>query len=474
MATYKQVSYGSQGSDVTDLQKLLNQNGYSLAEDGIFGAKTQEAVKDYQQKNNLSVDGIVGTNTWGALTGASATQNNAGAATGTTAANTSTTDTGFKYDAYQESDTVKQAQALLQQQQASKPGAYQSQWQGQLDDIIGQILNRDKFSYDLNADALYQQYANQYMNQGRMAMMDTMGQAAAMTGGYGNSYAQSVGQQAYQGYLQQLNDKVPELYQLALNRYQMEGDALYDQYALLGSQEEQDYGRYRDDVSTWYTEMDRLQDQYNAERDYDYGIWQDGRDFGYGQYIDDRNYGYQQGRDQVSDSQWQQEFDEAVRQFNFANGIDTGSSGSSGGSIGSPGGISNSAGGNRGSSYDNGGLTAAQIREMQEYYGATVDGSWGQESTAAADGRSAQDAWVNYQANKTEEDSLDAYINDVVKGYDSNGNKMVTSSANRGTVSGQEAVRNAVNEAINAALAAGEITAQEAAERRRANRGYTY
>ena len=398
MATYKQVSYGSQGSEVTELQKLLNQNGYQLDEDGIFGSKTQAAVKDYQQKNNLSVDGIVGTNTWGALTGASATQNNTGAATGT-AANTSTTDTGFKYNAYQESDTVKQAQALLQQQMASKPGAYQSQWQGQLDDIIGQILNRDDFSYDLNADALYQQYANQYMNQGRMAMMDTMGHAAAMTGGYGNSYAQSVGQQAYQGYLQQLNDMVPELYQLALNRYQMEGDALYDQYALLGSQEEQDYGRYRDDVSTWYTEMDRLQDQYNAERDYDYGIWQDGRNFGYGQYIDDRNYGYQQGRDQVSDSQWQQEFDEAVRQFNFANGIDTGSSGSSGGSSGSSGGISNGPGGNGVSGYNNGGLTAAQIREMQEYYGTTADGAWGNNSTAAAGGLSAQEAWANYQAN---------------------------------------------------------------------------
>ena len=60
MATYKQVSYGSQGSDVTELQKLLNNNGYSLDVDGIFGDNTQAAVKDYQQKNNLDVDGIVG------------------------------------------------------------------------------------------------------------------------------------------------------------------------------------------------------------------------------------------------------------------------------------------------------------------------------------------------------------------------------------------------------------------------------
>ena len=319
MATIRnQLSYGSQGSDVTELQKLLNNHGYSLDEDGIFGENTKNAVTDFQQKKGLTVDGIVGTNTWGTLNG-TYTPNTSTGTTSTQATSTTTSDTGFKYDAYQESDAVKQAQALLQQQTANKPGAYNSQWQGQLDNVIGQILNRDKFSYDLNADALYQQYANQYATQGRMAMMDTMGQAAAMTGGYGNSYAQSVGQQAYQGHLQQLNDIIPDLYQLALQKYQMEGDALYDQYAMLGAQEEQDYGRHRDEVSDWGAEMERLQNQYNAERDYDYGKWADSRDFSYGQFSDDRAYDYQVGRDQMADQQWQAEFNEAIRQFNAAH-----------------------------------------------------------------------------------------------------------------------------------------------------------
>ena len=315
MATYNQLSYGSKGSDVTELQKLLNQNGYTLDTDGIFGTQTQAAVKDYQQKNNLDVDGIVGNNTWGALTAApAATQ-----PTATTTQSTETKNTGFNYGAYQESDVVKQAQALLQQQLSQKPGAYQSAWQTQLNDTIQKIINREQFSYDLNADALYQQYKDQYVTQGQQAMMDAMGQAQAMTGGYGNSYAQSVGQQAYQGYLQQLNDKIPELYQLALNKYQMEGDALTDRYAILGAQENQDYGRYRDQVSDYNTELERLQNRYDTERDYDYSMWADNRDFGYGQYIDDRNYDYQVGRDAVTDSQWQKEFDQAVRQWEFAN-----------------------------------------------------------------------------------------------------------------------------------------------------------
>ena len=288
---------GSTGDDVLELQKLLNSAGnYNLAEDGSFGEKTLAAVKDYQTNNGLEVDGIVGTNTWGKLTG------------GSTNASTTTTPTtegsGFTYQPYQKSDTVAQAEALLQQQLANKPGAYQSPWQAQLNDTLNKILNREKFSYDLNGDALYQQYKDQYTTQGKMAMMDTMGQAQAMTGGYGNSYAQSVGQQAYQGYLQQLNDRVPELYQLALDQYNREGDEMYNQASLMASMEEQDYGRYRDSVSDYYTELDRLTDDARYQGEQDYGKWADKLNLDYGMY-----------RDQVADKQWQAEFDEAKRRY---------------------------------------------------------------------------------------------------------------------------------------------------------------
>ena len=238
--------------------------------------------------------------------------------------------TGFTYADYKPSDAVTQAETLLNQQIANKPGEYQSAWQDQLKEMYDKILNREKFSYDLNGDALYQQYKDQYVNQGKMAMMDTMGQAQAMTGGYGNSYAQSVGQQTYQAHLQELNNKIPELYQLALNKYQMEGDEMYNQAALMAQQEEQDYGRYRDQVADWQTERDYLAGRYDTERDYDYGMWSDGRDFAYNQFADDRAYNYQVERDKITDAQWQKEFDEAKRQFNLQM-----SKSSSGGSSGS-------------------------------------------------------------------------------------------------------------------------------------------
>ena len=64
---YAQVSYGSTGSSVSALQEKLNANGYDLEVDGQFGPATQKAVKDYQKKKGLQVDGIAGQETWGSL-----------------------------------------------------------------------------------------------------------------------------------------------------------------------------------------------------------------------------------------------------------------------------------------------------------------------------------------------------------------------------------------------------------------------
>lgn len=61
------VSYGSTGGDVTALQQLLNVLGYGLATDGIFGGGTNSAVRSFQSKQGLAVDGYVGPATWAAL-----------------------------------------------------------------------------------------------------------------------------------------------------------------------------------------------------------------------------------------------------------------------------------------------------------------------------------------------------------------------------------------------------------------------
>lgn len=174
---------------------------------------------------------------------------------------------------YTPSGSVQAAQAYLSQVQGSKPGAYQSRWDDELTALYDQIRNRKKFSYDLGTDPLYQQYREQYQRQGRLAMQNTIGQAAALTGGYGSTYAEQVGQQAYNAYLQSLNDIVPQLQQQAYQRYQDEGTDLYNQYSLVKGREDTDYGRYRDTVSDYYSDLADARSAYNTEKSADMQQW---------------------------------------------------------------------------------------------------------------------------------------------------------------------------------------------------------
>lgn len=106
-------------------------------------------------------------------------------------------------------------------------------YQKQLASIYEQIQNRGPFQYDMNADPLYQQYKDQYVQGGKLAMKDTMGQAAGLTGGYGSTYGQQVGQQAYNSYLQNLGAQIPKLYEMAYGMYRDRGDDLLKQYNFL-------------------------------------------------------------------------------------------------------------------------------------------------------------------------------------------------------------------------------------------------
>jgi hypothetical protein len=103
----------------------------------------------------------------------------------------------------------------------------------QLNSIYQQIMDRgpwDKeFQYDLNGDALYKQYADQYARMGQQAMQDTVAEASALTGGYGNSWAATAGSQAYQDYLGQLNSIVPTLQQQAYDQYLADYDRWNDE-----------------------------------------------------------------------------------------------------------------------------------------------------------------------------------------------------------------------------------------------------
>ena len=91
-----------------------------------------------------------------------------------------------------------------------------------LDTTNGHQLEQENGQFTVveeGKDPMYGALKDQAVKNGRMAMLDTQAQAANLTGGYGSSYAQSVGHQAYNSYLQQLGDRIPELYRLAYEMY---------------------------------------------------------------------------------------------------------------------------------------------------------------------------------------------------------------------------------------------------------------
>lgn len=174
--------------------------------------------------------------------------------------------------------------------------------QSDYDKALSAISNRKAFQYDLSDDMLFQQAKEQYQQMGKTAMADTIGQASAMTGGYGNSYATTAGAQAYNNYLQELNNSIGDYYSMALSTYNNETDRLnsiYNAYATDRSTEasewtnnwnvynqlySQYYNQYSDmlnkDMSAWeqkgnnlYNAANLATSQYSTASSNDINVW---------------------------------------------------------------------------------------------------------------------------------------------------------------------------------------------------------
>lgn len=212
---------------------------------------------------------------------------------------------GRAQQGYTAGDAVNRAQQTWQQIQAQKPGAYTSRYSDALDNILNQIQNPKEFKYEFNGDNLFKNYADLYSQYAKQGMMDAMGQAAALTGGYGNSYAQELGQQQYQQAMLPLYERGMELRNAAYQQHQDQRSDLMNQYSVIGNQENTDYARYRDLMGDWQNEENQAYNRYTNERDFDYG-----------QYQNDLNYWT--GLAQVENAAYQTEQQrlEAIRQYN--------------------------------------------------------------------------------------------------------------------------------------------------------------
>lgn len=188
---------------------------------------------------------------------------------------------------------------------------YTGKYDSEMEALLSQILNRDSFSYDAQSDPLYQQYAEQYRQEGDRAMKNTLAEAAATAGGM-NSYAITAAQQANDYYNSQLANKIPELYQLAYSMYLDEKDSMVQDMGILQSMDATNYNRYRDTMADW---RDDKNFAYNLYKDaVAQGNWN--KEFAYNQFINDRNFNYQTGRDTILDNRYANEWNNTLNRQN--------------------------------------------------------------------------------------------------------------------------------------------------------------
>ena len=205
---------------------------------------------------------------------------------------------------YKPGQNVTNAQNALNDWNNKRPGDYNSQYQDKIDQILDGLLNGKQPAYDFSKDPIYQQYKDNYIKQGQMAMMDTMANAAALSGGYGNSYASTVGNQAYQAYLSELNNVIPELANAAYAKYQADQEGKRANLGILQGLEESDYGKYRDQLSDWYANRDYLTGRYDTEYQKDYGNYRDQ----VSDWESDRAYEFQQEQAKLEQQRWEREY----------------------------------------------------------------------------------------------------------------------------------------------------------------------
>lgn len=179
---------------------------------------------------------------------------------------------------YSPSALVKSYQAKMADTENNKPDAYVNRWAETQNNLLEEILNEKAFSYtgsDLMNDDMYKMYSEMYEKNARKAMNNAMGEAASLTGGYGSTYSQAAGQQAYDDTMSNMNEIALTLADKAYEKYLNDRSNRYDKLSAVNTQEQSDYGKYRDEVGDWQLDRDYYAGRYDSIYGQDYQKYQD-------------------------------------------------------------------------------------------------------------------------------------------------------------------------------------------------------
>ena len=327
--TFAPLGLNSRGDSVRKLQEALNTAGYNLNVDGVFGTKTQDAVRRYQTANGMAVSGSVDEAMWNTLTGAPGNTTPEAPATTTSASILAQLQQALQNPAY----TPKTPEQIRQQAEGEYQSYYDQlrltaqQQQAQSDLALQQQREGLQDTYDKQREDSAKQYRQAYSQTDR-AMLGRGMQRSSYTAQTlanllqeGAEAQQDIGdaQAAAEGNIDAQRAQLAQQRAQQLGQYDAAQQA--DILARIRELEDQEYNRGQ-------------QGQQN-QQDLLLQIWQ---------------ALYQSERDQVADNQWNM-------QFNASQSSGGGGSRGSGGSSGTSDGTSNGGAADKNSKASSGATT---------------------------------------------------------------------------------------------------------------------
>ena len=197
------------------------------------------------------------------------------------------------------------------QRTTSTASSYTDPYADRLESALERLEAREPFSYNPEDDPAYQAYRTAYRREGDRAAKNSLGDAAALTGGQASTAAVVAASQARDTYNSKLGDVVPQLYEMAWQMYQGEQNSLLSEIETLANLSASAYAQNLD------------------SQELDYKIFADQRDFSYGQYQDvldresaaeqsyyDRTYNYDRLAQSAQQSNADRAYDRAMAFLN--------------------------------------------------------------------------------------------------------------------------------------------------------------
>lgn len=172
--------------------------------------------------------------------------------------------------AEQSTATQNSAAALKEGENYAAPGEYTGGIADRkLDEAINKYLNSRGFNYNTADDPDYQAYVREYNENAKQSRELSKATAKTLANGYNPTYADTVSDEVYNSYMENVTDAVPQFKNLAALENSGRENQLANAVNIYSTQAQKDYSRYRDTVGDKKNFLNYLYDRYATDRQSD-------------------------------------------------------------------------------------------------------------------------------------------------------------------------------------------------------------